>query len=250
MQVERDLLIEFSKGLKGNDKEFFLRVFNNQSKYEDRLKAIKFFGKERVLDAGFGMGQWLLPLTKLNHDVCGIEFDTTRVQLAQDLTNHLGIGNLEIKQGSTENLPYSDNSFDAIFCYGVLFVTDIKKSLLEFYRVLKKGGVMYFSMNALGWYLMCIMEEHNKTVDYDPRQKSIEALKVSLEYFFKGSHRKGNQYFMTKNMINELLLSYGLKNIIVKNEGEINFIDDRDLSFYPSKEYLGEDFIYDVHCQK
>jgi hypothetical protein len=46
--------------LSGNDAEFFGRVWSQDlTVYENRLRAIDFEGKDRVLDAGFGMGQWL-----------------------------------------------------------------------------------------------------------------------------------------------------------------------------------------------
>ena len=87
---------------------------------KNSLKTIGFTNLPCVLDAGFGMGQWTVPLSQQNSELHGIEFSNDRYE-AVKIDFDLNITNAYIQQGSIENLPYEDNKFDAIFCYSVIF---------------------------------------------------------------------------------------------------------------------------------
>src|SRR5688572_1041724 len=104
---------ETKKMLSGNDAAFFERVWNTSSDiYANRLKAIGFEGQRKVLDAGFGMGQWLMPLARLNESVYGIEFSEIRFEAVKSILHKLDADNISITKGSIESLPYEDDYFD------------------------------------------------------------------------------------------------------------------------------------------
>ena len=178
MRIDPTLIAQIKSQLGGNDAEFFDRVWNqgDVSKYAERLKNIGFVGQQKVLDAGFGMGQWMYCLSQLNQAVEGIEFSPVRCESVQTIFDGLGVTNAGVRQGSIEHLPYEDDCFDSVFCYGVIFITDFKRSLSEFYRVLKPGGKLYVTGNGLGWYLHLLFDQRNKSDSYDPRQLAINAL--------------------------------------------------------------------------
>jgi ubiquinone/menaquinone biosynthesis C-methylase UbiE len=51
-----------------------------------------------------------------------------------------------VLQGVAENLPFTDNSFDFVYCFTVIeHVQDVEKSIQEMIRVTKKGGMLYFN---------------------------------------------------------------------------------------------------------
>jgi len=241
-----------SKNFEAMDAEFFKRVWSSDlSKFIKRIEAIQFVSKEKVLDAGFGMGQWAVELSKLNSEVHGIEYAQNRVDAVNEIVELLGINNTKLIQGSIEELPYEDNYFDAVFCYGVIFCTDYKKSLKEFYRVLKPGGKLYFSANGLGWSLYCIIEQHNKSESYDPRYYAIENISNTLNYIENEKFTHGFQVIIDRNSLMKNLEKIGFENVIIKSEGHINLIEpERNLSFYERKEYLGHDFIFEVLTTK
>jgi len=240
--------------LEGFELEFFKRIWNSDlDKYKKRLQAIGFQNQARVLDAGFGNAQWTLCLAEMNKHVEGIEYTESRVKVGQILKQELAMHNINLAQGSIDSMPYEDNSFDAIFCYGVIFLTDYRKSLSELYRVLKKGGKLYFTANSLGWYIMCIIEEHNKSANYDPRQMAIETIEHSFNYFTKSRpFETGKQLFVTKAILETLLEDVKFKNWHIKPEGHINidFSEPFNQSFYKHQKYQGQDFIFDVMCYK
>jgi len=56
-------------------------------------------------------------------------------------------GDVEWRQADALQLPFSDESFDALVCqFGVMFFPDKRRGLLEFNRVLEKDGTLIFSV--------------------------------------------------------------------------------------------------------
>src|SRR5437588_6693592 len=55
--------------------------------------------------------------------------------------------NVEWKQADATDLPFSDQSFDAVLCqFGLMFVPDKPQAIRETHRVLKPGGKFHFSV--------------------------------------------------------------------------------------------------------
>jgi 2-polyprenyl-6-hydroxyphenyl methylase/3-demethylubiquinone-9 3-methyltransferase len=71
----------------------------------------------------------------------GIDLSLNSIKAAQE---HAKKSNLQIDYqcGVAENLPYEENTFDAVVCFDVLeHVEDWKKVIGEIYRVLNKNGI-------------------------------------------------------------------------------------------------------------
>ena len=87
----------------------------------------------------------------LTEEICKMGFTTTGIDPANEsvvtASNHAKVSGLNIKyeQGSGENLPYADGSFDCVFCCDVLeHVQDLPKVIAEISRVIKPGGVFFY----------------------------------------------------------------------------------------------------------
>jgi ubiquinone/menaquinone biosynthesis C-methylase UbiE len=59
----------------------------------------------------------------------------------------VGGRDVEWRQADAQQLPFPDESFDAVVCqFGIMFFPDKRRGLLEFNRVLEKGGALIFSV--------------------------------------------------------------------------------------------------------
>lgn len=163
--------------------EFAERVFaQGLEKYARRLGQWGFKGHERVLDAGCGFGQWSLALAAQNRHVDAVDVASERLMVLSSLSRALGVDNLAPAYGSLTALPYADGTFDAVLCYGTLFLTPWRQSLMELRRVLAPGGTLYINANGFGWYLHLWKNRPNATNGYDPRRYAVSALNNTLAY--------------------------------------------------------------------
>ena len=99
----------------------------------------------RVLDAGCGNGRYLLPLSR-KYDVTGIDVSANAVSRAKTYLRK-SVQDVFLLVSSITELPFCDNSFDAVLCYGVLqhlFEDERYHAAGEFRRVLKPDGLLFF----------------------------------------------------------------------------------------------------------
>lgn len=252
MKISQSLIKHAGEHLEGSDMDFFERVWNSPAdNYHDRLKAIDFQNKDCVLDAGFGMGQWTLPYANMNKELFGIEYSEARVKAVKKLMAGIDIDNIHIAQGSIEDLPYDENMFDAVFCYSVLFLTDYKKALQEFYRVLKPGGKLYFTANGLGWYLFCLIENHNKSDSYDPRVMASNTISHTIDVLSGEKIKPGNQVILTHSRLKSVLKDIGFLSMEIGHDGELTVNGNIPAkSFYSQQEYLSYPMIFECIATK
>lgn len=140
-------------------KEQVAQMFNNiSSKYDFlnhflslgidhlwRKRAIGLLRKEQprhILDIATGTGDFAIAALKLNPEkVTGIDISTGMLEKGREKMKKKGYDKIiELKEGDSENLPFSDNSFDAITVgFGVRNFENLEKGLREMLRVLRPG---------------------------------------------------------------------------------------------------------------
>lgn len=248
-----NLIQNFGSDWGDNDRKFARRIFEDGLvKYEQRLKQINFVGKSPILDAGCGFGQWTIPLSLLNESVTACDVSSSRVEFAKELSLSLGVGNVDFKVHSLEQLPYEDSYFEAIFCYGVIFLTPWREVLREFKRVLKTHGRLYLSANAFGWYHFLWSEEHNRAQNYDPKAIAAASFIDTLEYNRNSVYRPGmNLIIEPDEMVSELEKLH-FSNITVGADGQL-FVEKKvptSNSFFAG-EYKGQTSVFEIlatHC--
>ena len=78
--------------------------------------------------------------------VCGLDLTREMVDLARKGLAETGLSNIEISHVSSEEIPYSDNTFDTVISNGVVNLSPCKQELFqEIFRVLKNGGRLQFA---------------------------------------------------------------------------------------------------------
>jgi SAM-dependent methyltransferase len=98
-----------------------------------------------VLIPGIGYGRNARPFLDRGMRVTGIEISETAITLARD---KLGL-DLPIHHGSVLDMPFDDRQYDAVFCFGLLYLLDAagrQQLLSACVRQLAAGGVMMFSV--------------------------------------------------------------------------------------------------------
>jgi ubiquinone/menaquinone biosynthesis C-methylase UbiE len=134
------------------DVEFMRRTAENYERYfvpsigapvaADLMKAANLRPGERVLDAACGTGV----VTKLAAErvapggtVAGLDPNPAMLAVARASTR--SDVSIDWHEAPAENLPFPDESFDAVLCgMGLQFFSDREAGLREFHRVLVPGG--------------------------------------------------------------------------------------------------------------
>lgn len=231
-----------------NELAFAKRMFTTEfNVYENKLRLLGFYDLEKVLDAGCGFGQWLLPLSYLNKEVVGIDISKNRVNFVNEVLQEIGRNNAFAEQASTTTTIFPSNNFQAIFSYGVVFCTPWKKSLTEFYRILAPGGLLYFNFASIDWYTFLWRTEHNKTGGYSPRSIVAEAFGNYVQYQ-KSLNDFDGQVIMEPIETESFLRSLGFININIAKEGMLqNNSKKESNSIWGTN---GERGIYEITAEK
>jgi SAM-dependent methyltransferase len=98
---------------------------------------------KQVLEPGAGNGEFTLRLAKSGATITGVEIAPKQVAIASERLRHLP--NVKMVEGDVMQLPFADQSFDAVVGNAVLHHFDLASTLPEFYRVLKPGGHFFFT---------------------------------------------------------------------------------------------------------
>jgi SAM-dependent methyltransferase len=175
-----------------NDRRFLARVFATpMATYEARLAAIGFTGCDHVLDAGCGFGQWSQALRAVNRRVTACDVMPSRIGAARALAT--GVRPIEFHVAALEALPYPSGTFDAVFCYGALFVCDLRLALDECTRVLRPGGRLYATANDVGWLAHRLAGRTPGADDFAPDAAALAAVVNTVRYFAGHGRTAGQQ---------------------------------------------------------
>lgn len=143
------LLSEKDGGLRGSlEFKDFVKSGELMGVYKRALGYERLNRQQCVLDIGSGRGELVCYLAKRGIKSYGIDYSEAAVAVATDLKKTLPkkyLDRAEFRVADCVSLPFSKESFDAVFMIDVvehLTVAQMRKSLLEAKRVLKKGGVL------------------------------------------------------------------------------------------------------------
>ena len=142
-------------------KKTVIDFFDSRTSYDNEqtisrtlpiLKSVKFEKGQRILDIATGTG--LIAINAAERvgkegKVIGIDFSLIMLQQAQEKINELGLENIECIQADAEYIDFENESFDIITCScAIVYFRDIFKALQNWYRWLKKDGVIAFSCGS------------------------------------------------------------------------------------------------------
>jgi len=98
---------------------------------------------EKILEAGCGLGAWVVYLSERGYDIDGIDHDARVIERLKEWRP-----SLPVSQGDICKLPYADGSLGAYISLGVMehFEEGCGEALNEARRVLKPRGLLFFTV--------------------------------------------------------------------------------------------------------
>ncbi len=100
-----------------------------------------------VLDAGCGPGRESMVFHQKGIHVIGVDLSEGLLKVAKERNPEV-----EFVKANFLQLPFNDDTFDGVWSHASLVhletIGDVQKALVEFYRVLKQGGLVYVSVKA------------------------------------------------------------------------------------------------------
>ncbi len=144
-----------------NKKEQVTKMFDAISKEYDGLNRVISFGidvkwrnkvvdivaqhqPQNVLDIATGTGDLAISLSKTTaSEIIGLDISAGMLEVGRRKISHKQLDSkIKMIVGDSENLPFDDNTFDAItVAFGVRNFEHLEKGLAEIYRVLKPNGI-------------------------------------------------------------------------------------------------------------
>lgn len=141
-------------------KEQVATMFNNISKNYDGLNRVISFGidvrwrkkvvklvsknnPQQILDIATGTGDLALMMSQLNpKKIIGLDISEGMLEVGKQKVAKANLSDqIEMMVGDSENMPFDDNTFDAItVSFGVRNFANLDKGLTEIRRVLKPNG--------------------------------------------------------------------------------------------------------------
>lgn len=149
------------KNSESSKKEQVTKMFDNISNEYDSLNRVISFGidvkwrnkvvslvknvsPETILDIATGTGDLAINLVKTNaKKIIGLDLSDGMLEVGRKKIIKKELGStIEMVLGDSENLPFENNSFDAItVAFGIRNFENLEKGLSEILRVLKPNGI-------------------------------------------------------------------------------------------------------------
>jgi ubiquinone/menaquinone biosynthesis C-methylase UbiE len=117
-------------------------------------------GKD-VLEVGIGLATDFVRFVRAGANATGIDLTEAAVAAARERLEQEGLS-ADVLVADAESLPFSDESFDVVYSYGVLHHTPHPAAALrEIHRVLRPGGearIMLYSRRS--WFALAVWARH------------------------------------------------------------------------------------------
>lgn len=165
-------------------KDYFAEIekhrYELQPHIADLLSRLDLQGA-RVLEIGTGAGTDARAIVRLGGEYFGINVDAGSSDMTRTALEVFGVPG-EVRRASALNIPYSDNSFDVVYSFGVLHhIPAVAGAVEEIQRVLKPSGslvIMLYNRTSINYQL-----EIRHLRKWGLRLLRLPGLMVTLERF-------------------------------------------------------------------
>jgi ubiquinone/menaquinone biosynthesis C-methylase UbiE len=127
---------------------------------------------QRVLDAACGSGNLTIPAARTGAKVIGLDLVPSLLAAASEWAKRESL-NIQLDEGSVEELPYSDGQFDVVLSmFGVMFAGRPDRVVAELARVTRRGGEVALANWTRGGFIGQMFKIHGGYVPPPPNASS------------------------------------------------------------------------------
>jgi len=120
-------------------------VQKREARFFKRLRGLPAGSRCLEIGCGNGSGAVIIRETFAPAWIDALDIDPAMLALARRRQADRGMTGLQLMAGDAQELPYRNESFDAVFNYGIVHhLEDWQRGIREVARVLKPGGTFFF----------------------------------------------------------------------------------------------------------
>lgn len=157
-----------------------------------------------LLEAGCGLGKFLVPITTSGHVIHGVDYTENALRRVKSYAPAT-----RVAVGDVQSLPYPSDTFDLYVSVGVLehIIDGPEIGLREAHRVLRHGGLLFISGPhiAATWPFRVFRA-------VAPRVDGLEKM-VPAGIAFEGDNDEFFEYHYTRSQMCEYITKYGFRII-------------------------------------
>jgi len=163
----------------------------------------------RILDAGCGTGQLAIFLSLKGRKVLGIDFSSNSLRKGNDFKKKFKLDNVDFMQMSIFDMALKENSFDCVFCMGVLHHThSAYDGFKVLCRLVKKNGYIVVGLynkygrisSSVRKLIFKVVGERFQALDYFMRRGDMDSKKKKT--WFMDQYRNPHE---SKHSVGEVL---------------------------------------------
>lgn len=145
------------------------------------LAQLCHFGKDiKILDVGSGTGESAFYLVRnFSCHLIGIDISDRMIKLAKRKAIDHGVI-IQFKKGDAHDLPFKDNTFDAVISECTTSILDKERAIGEMVRVARSGG--YIGIHDICWKKDTPQHQKQKLAEIEFRRpETLEGWKIQFE---------------------------------------------------------------------
>jgi ubiquinone/menaquinone biosynthesis C-methylase UbiE len=193
--------------------------------------SLEYLKGKTAIDIGCGSGRYTFALAELGcRNVIGIDHGERGLAVARKIVKHTNVENISFQKADVLDIPFEDESFDFVFCHGVLHHTeDMEQGLSEMVRVAKTGSTIWLYIYGDGgvfWYARKKMPQVMKQIPQHYTMKVLNILGMpSNRFIFADNWYVPLERHTSDQEARNILRGLGIKKIKRKEKGRPTDLD-------------------------